>query len=139
MTSCKVVSYGTGDVYKRQNLFCGENHLSPLRGNEIIFAIPCDGESVLENLSDECYRCRIGTSCFLWRIRRHGFSGSNVHPEIFLESGHPVRVRPLCRDVYKRQQLHIAETEKYAHVTFFFNGGRETPYDAEERILVPSP
>ncbi len=36
-------------------------------------------------------------------------------------------------------QLHIAETEKYAHVTFFLNGGRETPYDGEERILVPSP
>ena len=38
-----------------------------------------------------------------------------------------------------KTQLHIAETEKYAHVTFFFNGGRETPYDGEERILVPSP
>ena len=37
------------------------------------------------------------------------------------------------------QQLHIAETEKYAHVTFFFNGGRETPYNNEDRILVPSP
>ena len=36
-------------------------------------------------------------------------------------------------------QLHIAETEKYAHVTFFLNGGRETPFDKEERILVPSP
>ena len=36
------------------------------------------------------------------------------------------------------KQLHIAETEKYAHVTFFFNGGREAPYDGEERILVPS-
>jgi 2,3-bisphosphoglycerate-independent phosphoglycerate mutase len=36
-------------------------------------------------------------------------------------------------------QLHIAETEKYAHVTFFFNGGREAPYKGEERILVPSP
>ena len=35
--------------------------------------------------------------------------------------------------------MHIAETEKYAHVTFFFNGGRETPYDNEDRILVPSP
>ena len=33
----------------------------------------------------------------------------------------------------------MLKTEKYAHVTFFFNGGRETPYDAEERILVPSP
>lgn len=39
----------------------------------------------------------------------------------------------------KKSQLHIAETEKYAHVTFFFNGGRETPYEGEERILVASP
>ena len=38
-----------------------------------------------------------------------------------------------------KKQLHIAETEKYAHVTFFFNGGRETPYEGEDRILVPSP
>lgn len=37
------------------------------------------------------------------------------------------------------RQLHIAETEKYAHVTFFFNGGREKPYENEDRILVPSP
>ncbi|WP_455585896.1 2,3-bisphosphoglycerate-independent phosphoglycerate mutase [Bacteroides sp.] len=37
------------------------------------------------------------------------------------------------------KQLHIAETEKYAHVTFFFNGGREAPYENEDRILVPSP
>ena len=38
-----------------------------------------------------------------------------------------------------KTQLHIAETEKYAHVTFFFNGGREEPYKGEDRILVPSP
>ena len=37
------------------------------------------------------------------------------------------------------KQLRIAETEKYAHVTFFFNGGLEAPYEGEERILVPSP
>ena len=37
------------------------------------------------------------------------------------------------------KQLHTAETEKYAHVTFFFNGGREAPYDGEERVLVASP
>jgi 2,3-bisphosphoglycerate-independent phosphoglycerate mutase len=36
-------------------------------------------------------------------------------------------------------QLHIAETEKYAHVTFFFNGGREKPFPGERRKLVPSP
>ncbi|MCZ6886079.1 MAG: 2,3-bisphosphoglycerate-independent phosphoglycerate mutase [Alphaproteobacteria bacterium] len=38
-----------------------------------------------------------------------------------------------------RTQLRIAETEKYAHVTFFFNGGVEEPYPGEERILIPSP
>lgn len=37
------------------------------------------------------------------------------------------------------RQLRIAETEKYAHVTFFFNGGIETPYPHEDRILIPSP
>jgi 2,3-bisphosphoglycerate-independent phosphoglycerate mutase len=37
------------------------------------------------------------------------------------------------------RQLRIAETEKYAHVTFFFNGGKEEQYANEERILVPSP
>jgi 2,3-bisphosphoglycerate-independent phosphoglycerate mutase len=37
------------------------------------------------------------------------------------------------------KQLHAAETEKYAHVTYFFNGGREEPWPGEERILAPSP
>ncbi len=37
------------------------------------------------------------------------------------------------------KQLRIAETEKYAHVTYFFNGGKEQPYPNEERVLVPSP
>ncbi len=38
-----------------------------------------------------------------------------------------------------KTQLRISETEKYAHVTFFFNGGVETPYPHEDRILIPSP
>lgn len=38
-----------------------------------------------------------------------------------------------------KKQLHTAETEKYAHVTFFFNGGRENPFEGEERVLVASP
>lgn len=37
------------------------------------------------------------------------------------------------------KQLRIAETEKYAHVTFFFNGGVETPFPGEDRVLIPSP
>ena len=48
---------------------------------------------------------------------------------------------PLARVLAERNmyQLHIAETEKYAHVTYFFNGGHEAPYHGEDRILVDSP
>src|SRR3989339_889819 len=48
---------------------------------------------------------------------------------------------PLSRVISQAglKQLHIAETEKYAHVTFFFNGGTEEAYPGEERVLVPSP
>ena len=38
-----------------------------------------------------------------------------------------------------KKQFHSAETEKYAHVTYFFNGGREIPFEGEDRVLVPSP
>ncbi|MCK4493873.1 MAG: alkaline phosphatase family protein, partial [Methylococcales bacterium] len=38
-----------------------------------------------------------------------------------------------------RTQLRLAETEKYAHVTFFLNGGRDAPFEGESRLLVPSP
>ena len=44
-----------------------------------------------------------------------------------------------CASAAGRRQLHVAETEKYAHVTFFFNGGREEPFEGERRVLVPSP
>ncbi|HEX8733610.1 MAG TPA: 2,3-bisphosphoglycerate-independent phosphoglycerate mutase [Ktedonobacterales bacterium] len=65
------------------------------------------------------------------------------------ESGLPVEVafpadnvdEPLAKILSDRgmRQFHSAETEKYAHVTFFFNGGREAPYPGEDRELIPSP
>jgi 2,3-bisphosphoglycerate-independent phosphoglycerate mutase len=51
-------------------------------------------------------------------------------------------VRETLAEVLSRQgarQLHVAETEKYAHVTYFFNGGEEREWEGEQRILVPSP
>ncbi len=54
----------------------------------------------------------------------------------------PLRLTNILGEVLSNQgvrQLRIAETEKYAHVTFFFNGGEETPFPLEDRILVPSP
>ena len=65
------------------------------------------------------------------------------------ESGLPVEVAfpadnvdlPLAKILadHGLRQFHTAETEKYAHVTFFFNGGREAPFPGEDRLLVPSP
>ena len=52
---------------------------------------------------------------------------------------HPVNVLADVLAAHGLRQLHIAETEKYAHVTFFFNGGVEKPVEGERRILVPSP
>jgi 2,3-bisphosphoglycerate-independent phosphoglycerate mutase len=48
---------------------------------------------------------------------------------------------PLAKVLSKQglKQLHIAETEKYAHVTFFFNGGLEEPFPGEDRLVIPSP
>lgn len=54
----------------------------------------------------------------------------------------PQEIKQTLGQVFSEQgltQLRIAETEKYAHVTYFFNGGEEVPYVGEERILVPSP
>ncbi|MCG8029236.1 MAG: 2,3-bisphosphoglycerate-independent phosphoglycerate mutase [Candidatus Thiodiazotropha taylori] len=54
----------------------------------------------------------------------------------------PEKLRNVFGEYIAKQgllQLRLAETEKYAHVTFFFNGGREKPFEGEDRILVPSP
>ncbi len=54
----------------------------------------------------------------------------------------PVRLTKILGEVLSQKgirQLRIAETEKYAHVTFFFNGGREEPFALEDRVLIPSP
>lgn len=54
----------------------------------------------------------------------------------------PEKVRETLADVLAengKTQLHIAETEKYAHVTYFFNGGVEEPKRGEDRVLIPSP
>lgn len=55
---------------------------------------------------------------------------------------HPASLQNVLGEVISKEglkQLRIAETEKYAHVTFFFNGGREDIFPGEERILIPSP
>jgi 2,3-bisphosphoglycerate-independent phosphoglycerate mutase len=59
-------------------------------------------------------------------------------PVAFAPESHPDLLGSVVANAGLRQ-LRIAETEKYAHVTFFFNGGEETPFPGEDRVLIPSP
>lgn len=59
-------------------------------------------------------------------------------PALFPPQAHKKILAEIISDLGKKQ-LRVAETEKYAHVTYFFNGGVEQPYPGEERVLVPSP
>jgi len=59
-------------------------------------------------------------------------------PAIFAQERLPHILGEVVADA-GRTQLRMAETEKYPHVTYFFNGGREEPYQGEDRIMVPSP
>lgn len=59
-------------------------------------------------------------------------------PVAFAAESYPRLLGEVVADAGLRQ-LRIAETEKYAHVTFFFNGGNEVPYANEDRVLIPSP
>lgn len=84
-----------------------------------------------------------------------GFKRQKVLKDIYFvgftyyQEGLPIEVAFKPKDVRKPlaailseanlRQLHVAESEKYAHVTYFFNGGNEQPYKNEDRIVVPSP
>ena len=57
---------------------------------------------------------------------------------VAFSAAHPATTLGAVLAAAGESQLHVAETEKYAHVTYFFNGGRETPYEGETRALVPS-
>jgi 2,3-bisphosphoglycerate-independent phosphoglycerate mutase len=59
-------------------------------------------------------------------------------PVAFVEQDVPETLAEVLAE-HRVKQLHVAETEKYAHVTYFFNGGREEEWGGETRILVPSP
>jgi len=73
-----------------------------------------------------------------------GFVCMTVYDDSFdLPAAHtPIHLKKILGEVlsdYGLHQLRIAETEKYAHVTYFFSGGLETPFDGEDRCLIPSP
>lgn len=62
-----------------------------------------------------------------------------LEAQVIFQKPQPINVLGEYLEKQNMVQLRIAETEKYAHVTFFFNGGKEAPFQNEERILIPSP
>lgn len=64
---------------------------------------------------------------------------AKIHADVAFPKIYPDEVLADVLAEHQLRQFHIAETEKYAHVTFFFNGGREAPKDGEIRKLIPSP
>jgi 2,3-bisphosphoglycerate-independent phosphoglycerate mutase len=70
-------------------------------------------------------------------MTRYDDSFQNVH--ILFEKDNLMHTLGETLSAANKTQLRIAETEKYPHVTFFFNGGREEPFEGENRLMVPSP
>ncbi len=70
-------------------------------------------------------------------MTRYDDSFQNVH--ILFEKDNLLHTLGETLAAANKTQLRIAETEKYPHVTFFFNGGREEPFEGESRLMVPSP
>jgi 2,3-bisphosphoglycerate-independent phosphoglycerate mutase len=70
-------------------------------------------------------------------MTRYDDSFQNVH--ILFEKDNLLHTLGETLSAANKTQLRIAETEKYPHVTFFFNGGREEPFSGESRLMVPSP
>src|SRR3989344_879059 len=77
---------------------------------------------------------------FSHKIGMKGYSPTLAHElEVLFPSVSPKNTLGEILSEHHLRQLRIAETEKYAHVTFFFNGGKETPFQGEDRSLIPSP
>src|SRR4029078_6606754 len=83
-----------------------------------------------------CQRVRLAQNADVVTMTR--YSDDFDCPVAFGEQTVPDTLAETLSDAELRQ-LHAAETEKYAHVTYFFDGGVERPWGGEERILVPSP
>lgn len=77
---------------------------------------------------------------FKYKVGMTNYSSdlNNILDTLFVEQNIDNNL-PQVISLNGKKQLRIAETEKYAHVTFFFNGGREEKYHGEDRILIPSP
>lgn len=94
-------------------------------------------DSILNDNFNEFQRSHKITNVSYLTLTNHDSSQHKALP-IFM----PIEIKNTLGEIISQRgksQLRIAETEKYPHVTFFFNGGEETVYPGEERIMIPSP
>lgn len=137
---------------------CLESSYQENRTDEFILPTIIDPEGVIQKADHACFMNfrpdRARQLCFALENREfEGFPAEDLELDLLLMTPYSAELTSpviyskefvplvlsehLCR--HGIPQLKIAETEKYAHVTYFLNGGREDPFDGEDRILVPSP
>jgi 2,3-bisphosphoglycerate-independent phosphoglycerate mutase len=120
---------GVTDEFVEPVVLRGRPRLDPAQDSAIVFNFRPDRVRQLTQLLLEA-----GTDVVTMTRYRHDFPC----PVAFAEQDVPDTLAQIL-SVAGIRQLHAAETEKYAHVTYFFDGGVEAPWPGEERILVPSP
>ncbi len=150
---------GTGEIFSKASEYIEKSYKKNLSDEFIEPAVLESGEG----------RIKTGDAVIFYNYREDsvrelvsafvsdnfaGFSRSKIENLFFVtmteyDKNFPVKVafppldvtEPLAKVISDNslRQLHIAETEKYAHVTYFFNGGAEKPFKGEDRILIPSP
>jgi len=136
-----------------QGIFDEEFQPTVIMSGDMPTALVSDNDAVIY-FNFRTDRARQLTKAFVLK-ELPGFERSRVCQNLFFvtmteyEKGLPVTVafppevisEPLAKVIsdHGKKQVHLAETEKYAHVTFFFNGGIEKPFPGEEHVMVPSP
>jgi 2,3-bisphosphoglycerate-independent phosphoglycerate mutase len=120
---------GVTDEFIEPVIFEGRPRLDPAKDTAIFFNFrPDRGRQLSEKLGE------LGVDLTTMTRYRDDFPFPVVFPEHVVEG-----TLAEVLSAHGLRQLHAAETEKYAHVTYFLDGGREQPFDDEERILVDSP
>lgn len=135
---------GTTDEFLEPIAVSGENGrpLATIADGDVVvfFNFRTDrGRELTMALSQQAYHEQNMHPLDLYYVTMTNYDASfkNIHVVYDKEN-----IRETLGEVLARagkKQIRIAETEKYPHVTFFFNGGREEPFEGEERILCPSP
>ena len=118
------------------------NALAPLENDDVVifFNFRTDrGRELTQALSQKAFEAHGMTPLNLHYVTLTNYDSSFKNVEVVFDKNNLKDTLGETLSNAGKIQIRIAETEKYPHVTFFFNGGREEPFPGEERILCPSP